>query len=193
MNKKKKIIIIAVAAVLAIAAVIAAVCLPKKDKAATGEVSISVEKDDFYLSDNVIETLSVHPDRYMDTVADAYGMGNAKAKEFFAAPENWLAFDITMQIENTGTENVVIRGFDITGNGKNGMYVSKIVGGELSLSPGAKYPVSASILCDNGDLTLDEARAMAEELKLSVLYSKAPEQFDDGTESEEKVLSVVIQ
>lgn len=40
------------------------------------------------------------------------------------------------------------------------MFISSNIGGELTLTPGAVYPISASILINNGDLTLEQAKEM---------------------------------
>lgn len=192
-NKKKKIIII-VSAAIAAAAIAAILILTLGKNSAKGEkISVEVARNDFTISESIITTLSSDAERYRSTLTKAYGISADKASSFFEAPENWLAFDITMDIVNTGNTEISVVGFDVSDNGKNDMYVNKGVGGELSLAPGASYPISASILCENGDLSLEEAKAFADKLSINLIYSKKPVENDDGTQSVEKQYSAKVQ
>lgn len=192
MNKKKIIIIAAAAAALiAIGAVLFFTL--GKDSENKETISIEVTRSDFSLSEADITTLSADPERTRSNITKAYGISEKKASEFFETPENWLAFNITMDIVNTGNTSITVIGFDIPNNGKNDMYINSGVGGELSLAPGASYPISASILCENGDLSLEEAKTLADGLSINLLYSKTPVEHDDGTQSVEKQYSVKVQ
>lgn len=189
---KKKIIIIAAAVVALVLALVGGFAIFGKDKAPEKKLSIAVEKDNMYVSDNVINTYADSPDRYRKTLLEAYGISKTHVDSFFEAPENWLSFDILINITNDGTEDVAIRGFEIANNGKNDMYACSGIGGEMTLSPGASYPVNANILCENGDLTLDEAKTLVNDLKIKLLYSKVPTDFDDGTQSEEEIFKIEV-
>lgn len=191
-NNKK--IIIVVAAIIAAAAIGLTLFLTLgKDSGEKETVSIDVTRNDFSLSESVIMTLSSDSERYSSTLTNAYGISSSKTSDFYEAPENWLAFDITMDIVNTGSTEVSIVGFDVSNNGKNDMYVNSKVGGELSLAPGASYPISASILCENGDLSLEEAKKLADQLSIDIIFSKKPVENDDGTQSVETQYSVKVQ
>lgn len=189
----KKIIIIAAAVIAAVAIGLTLFLTLGKNSGEKETISINVTRNDFSLSESVIETLSSDSERYSATLTKAYKISSDKASKFFEAPENWLAFDITMDIVNTGNTEISIVGFDVPNNSKNDMYVNSGVGGELSLAPGASYPISASILCENGDLSLEEAKKLADQLSINIIYSKKPIENDDGTQSIEKQYSVKVQ
>lgn len=191
--KSKKTVIIAVAIIAVVAIGITLFCTLGKKSTEKENISIDVSRNDFSLSESVISTLSSDSERYTSTLTKAYGISENKASGFFDAPENWLSFDITMDIVNTGNTEVSIVGFEIPNNGKNDMYVNSGIGGELSLAPGASYPMSASILCENGDLSLEEAKELADQLSINIIFSKKPVENDDGTQSIEKQYSAKVQ
>ncbi|GEM_PF-835001 len=192
MNKKKKITTAAIAVVLVAVGIILFFVFGKNPEKKEN-ISIEATKSDFSLSESLIAILSSDAQRYRSTITDAYGISDKKASDFYEAPENWLAFDITMEIVNTGDTEISIVGFDVSGNGKNDMYFNKGIGGELSLAPGASYPISESILCENGDLSLEEAKALADKISINLIYSKKPVENEDGSQSIEKQYSVKVQ
>lgn len=190
----KKIIAIIVAVVLVVGGAVGAYFLLKPETK-EGTVSISVTKNEFVETISLIERYMKTPSRYKDSFPALYGMTAEEAENFFAAPENWLAYEYIIDIENTGEETVSVYGFEIEGNGKDGVYLSKQSGGELGLPAGTEHSIGISVLCSNGDATTDEVLAAVEDMNISVIYSKQPTEADDGTESveETKKAELVIE
>ena len=58
--------------------------------------------------------------------------------------------------------------------------------------PGASGTSSFTILCENGELSVDEAKAAIDKMEIKAIYSRTPEEFDDGTESTEETKTVEI-
>lgn len=191
----KKVIAIIVAVVLVVGGAVGAYFLLKPEADKEGSVSISVSKGDFVETISLIERYMKTPEKYKHSMPDLYGMTAEEAENFFAAPENWLAYEYIIDIKNTGEEAVSVYGIEIDGNGKDGVYLSKQFGGELGLKTGSQYPISISVLCSNGDATTDEVLAAVEDMKINVIYSKQPAEADDGSESveETKKAELVIE
>lgn len=190
----KKVIAIIVAVILVVGGAAGAYFLLKPE-AEEGTVSISVSKNDFVETISLIERYMKTPSRYKDSMPALYGMTAEEAENFFAAPENWLAYEYIIDIKNTGEEAAAVYGFEIEGNGKNGVYLAKQFGGELGLPAGTDHSIGISVLCSNGDATTEEVLEAVEDMKISVLYSKQPTEADDGTESveETKKAELVIE
>ena len=117
-NKKKKIIIIVSAAIAAAAIAAVLILTLGKNSGKDEKISVEVARNDFTISESIITTLSSDAERYRSTLTKAYGISADKASSFFEAPENWLAFDITMDIVNTGNTEISVVGFDVSDNGK---------------------------------------------------------------------------
>lgn len=181
----KKVIAIIAAVILVVGGTVGAYFLLKPE-ADEGTVSVSVSKNDFVETISLIERYMKTPERYKDLMPTLYGMSAEEAESFFAAPENWLAYEYIIDIENTGEEAVNVYGFEIEGNGKNGVYLSNLFGGELGLPKGTQHSISITVLCSNGDATTDEVLSTVEDMKISVIYSKQPDEADDGTENVEE-------
>lgn len=190
----KKIIAIIAAIILVVGGAAGAYFLLKPE-ADEGAVSISVTKNDFVETISLIERYMKTPSRYKDSFPALYGMTAEEAENFFDAPENWLAYEYIIDIENTGEEAVSVYGFEFENNGKNGVYLSNQSGGELGLPTGTKHSISISVLCSNGDATTDEVLETVEDIGISIIYSKQPTEADDGTESveETKKAELVIE
>lgn len=190
----KKVIAIIIAVVLVIGGAIGAYFLLKPENKEEN-VSIAISKNDFVETISLIERYMKTPERYKDSMGALYGLTAEEVESFFAAPENWLAYEYIIDIENTGETPVDVYGFEIEGNGKNDVYLSKQFSGELGLPEGTQHSISISVLCSNGDATTDEVLSAVEDMKISVIYSKQPTEADDGTESveETKKAELVIE
>ncbi len=171
--KKTIVIIIAAVAVVAAALGIYFGFFAGEDEA---PASIAIYPDTFTITDSTIDTYLASPDKYRKTLSNSYGLGDELADDFFEAPENWLSFEMILNLENVGDKSVTILGYKINDNGKNGVYASTAVGGELTLSPRAAYPVALRILCNNGDLTTEEARELVEKLDIELIYGETVEE-----------------
>ena len=189
----KKTIIAIVAVIVVAALAVGGYFIFSSDNKAPEEITLTVIKDDFVLNDNLLSALIKNPDRYKAALATDYAMGEAKADEFYEAPEEWLACEQIVKITNNSVENITVYGFTVENNGKNGIYVNSNIGGELGISPGGTGPASFSILFENGDLSTDEAKALLDELDIKVVYTKSPVEYDDGSESVEETKTAIIE
>ncbi len=188
----KKIIIAIVAVAVVAAAAVGGYFAFFADKGAEDETLITARKDEFMEDAALLNALAVNPDRYKASLAKDYAMGDEKAAEFFEAPENWLAYTQLTEVTNTSEENITVYGFEVKDNGKNGVYINTDIGGEFGLAPGGAGPVSFSVIFENGDLSIEEAQALVDEFEISVVYSKSPVEYDDGTESVEEKKTALI-
>lgn len=147
-----------------------------------------VYRDDFVEGINLLERFSTNPDRYKKALINEYQMGEDVANKFYEAPEEWLAYEQIIVLKNVSDEDLTIYGFEVKNNGKNGIYISTNLGGELGISAGALEPAPASfsVLCSDGELSSEEVKALADKMEISVVYSKTPTEYNDGTESVEE-------
>lgn len=171
--KKTIAIIIAAVAVIAAALGIYFGFFAGEDEA---PASIAIYPDTFTITDSTIDTYLASPDKYRNSLANSYGLGDELADDFFEAPENWLSFEMILNLENVGDKSLTVLGYKINDNGKNGIYASTAIGGELTLSPRAAYPVALHVLCNNGDLTTEEARELVEKLDIELIYAETVEE-----------------
>lgn len=190
----KKTIAIIVAVVLIVGGALGAYFFLKPEEK-DGTVSISVSKADFVETISLIERYMKTPEKYKESLPGLYGMTAEEAENFFAAPENWLAYEYIINIKNTGEEPVSVYGIEVEGNGKDGVYLSKQFGGELGLPADTQHSISISVLCSNGDATTDEVLSAVEDMAINIIYSKQPTEADDGAESveETKKAQLVIE
>ncbi len=188
----KKIIIAIVAVVIAAAVAVGGYFI-FSDKSEPEQVELTVIKNDFTLNDTLLNSLIKNPDRYQARLANEYGMGEALAAQFYAAPEEWLAYEQIIEVTNNSEESVTIYGFEVKDNGENGVFVNTNLGGELGVSPGGTGPASFSILFSDGDLSTEEAKALLDKMEIKVIYTKTPAEYDDGSVSTEETKTAIIE
>ena len=147
-----------------------------------------VYRDDFVEGINLLDRMSLNPDRYKKALVNEYQMGEEGAAEFYEAPEEWLAYEQIIILKNVSDEDLTIYGFEVKNNGKNGIFISTNLGGELGISAGALEPATASfsVLCSDDELTSEQVKELADKMEVSVIYSKTPTEYNDGTESVEE-------
>lgn len=189
---KKTIIAIIVVAVVAAAATGAYFLFFKDSNPPAEEIKITVTKEDFYESHSRYDAMMKNPERYIRALAEEYQMGTDGAYGFFENPEEWLVYDQTIVIKNDSDHDITVYGFEIKDNGKNGIYISSSSAGEIGISPGGSATTVFSILCSDIDVTTDEAKALVDEMDVSVVFAKTPEEYDDGTESVEETKIAAI-
>lgn len=186
---KKKIIAI-VAVVLAVAIGVGAYFIFSGDDDGS---NVTAVKEDFMENNTMLEAIILQPERYQNKIGGEYGMSEETAADFISSPEEWLMYEQLITIYNNSEENITVYGFEVEGNGKNGVYLSTSTGGELSIAPGGYGPATYSILCENGDLTEDEAKELADKITVKIIYSKTPTEYDDGTESVEETKTAAVE
>lgn len=177
-------IIIAIVAVALVAACAAGVYFAFFN---TGNASpdLDVATHDFVEGTGYIEAVIKNPERYKQIVGKEYGMDDTAYAKFFDAPEEWYAYEQIIEIYNIGENDFTVYGYEVKDNGKNGVYISTNLGGELGLPVGGKSTVTFSVLCDS-DKSLEEVKAIVEKMDISVVYTKTPVEYDDGSQSVEE-------
>lgn len=188
----KKIIIALIAVVLTAALVVGGYFVLSDNNKEPQQ--LLVYRDDFIEGINLLERFVKNPDRYKAALVNEYQMGEEVAAKFYEAPEEWLAYEQIIILKNAGDEDLTIYGFEVKNNGKNGIYISTNLGGELGIAAGALEPATASfsVLCSNGELSSEEVMELANKMEVSVIYSKTPTEYNDGTESVEETKTAPV-
>lgn len=188
----KKIIIAIVVIALVAAGATGIYFATKNNQPEEKSVELVVEKDTMNENLSLLEILIKNPDRYKKRLVENYGLTEEKADEFYAAPETWLTFEQIITIKNTGDEHITVYGYEVTDNGKNGIYINTSSGGEIGIAPGGETSSGFSILCSDEELSYEEAQALIDEMEIKVVYTKTPTEFADGTESVEETKTAEI-
>ena len=166
--KKTIIAIIAVALVAALGVGSYFLFTPNKD---SGEVTVAIEE--FADNPDILISLMTNPARFESIVENDYQLGAEKTAEFYECPEEWLTYSELITVKNTTEDTIAVYGLEITDNGKNGVYISTVLDAEYEIVPDSNASVYFNILCDNGDLTTYEAKALVDSMDIKVVYRDA--------------------
>ena len=145
------------------------------------DVIVTVTVDDFYDSPDILENLMTQPEKYTKILETDYQLGTEKTAEFYECPEEWLTYSELISIKNTTDDTIAVYGLEIAENGKNGVYINTKLDGEFEIAPGDSTPAYFNILCDNGDLSTDEANALVKGMDIKIVYKDASVADDDNS------------
>ncbi len=134
------------------------------------EGAVTVSVDDFLDSPDILEALMTRPERFTKALENEYQLGAEKTAEFYECPEEWLTYAELITIKNETNDYITVYGLEIADNGKNGVYVSTALDGEIEIEPGSSSPASFNIVCDNGDLSTDEAKVLVSDMDIKLIY-----------------------
>ena len=162
----KKIIIAIVIGILA-AAVGTGIYFVTADK---NDGTVSVTVDDFVDSPDTLESLMTRPEKYTKVLENQYHLGAEKTAEFYEYPEEWLTYTEFLTVTNPTDETITVFALDVSDNGKDGVYICTSLEGDIEIEPGNTAPVYFNILCDNGDLSTDEAKALVGSMDIKIAY-----------------------
>ncbi|MBR2731349.1 MAG: hypothetical protein IKD72_05115 [Clostridia bacterium] len=127
--------------------------------------------------------------RSLETI---YGFTPEQIDAFYANAPEWLAYLLTVEIKNDGTEPVTVLGVESKDNGKDGVYFGKNFGGQLSISAGGKGEAIIPVLCSNGELSDEAVKAIVDGMDLQLIFSKTPAEDAEGNESAEATKTVSV-
>ncbi len=183
--KKALIAIIAVALVAALGAGSYFLFFANKDE---GAITVTIE--DFYDSPDILEDLMTRPERFRPTLENDYQLGADKTAEFYECPEEWLTYTEFITVKNTTKETIAVSELEIAENGKNGVYISTVLDAEYEIAPDSTASVYFNILCDNGDLSTDEAKALVEGMDIKIVYTDASAAEESSSDAGYKTADV---
>lgn len=166
----KKSVIAIIAVVLAAILGICSYLIFFNDK---DESVVTVTVEDFYDSSDILSNLMTQPEKYTKVLETDYQLGAEKTAEFYECPEEWLTYAEFITINNVTEETIAVFGLEIAENGKNGVYINTKLDGEFEIAPGDTAPAYFNILCDNGDLSTDEANALVKGMDIKLIYRDA--------------------
>lgn len=160
-------IIIAIVAVILAAAVGTGIYFVTADKD-NGTVSVTV--DEFADNPDTLEALMTRPEKYTKALENEYHLGADKTAEFYECPEEWLTYTKFLTVDNTTDETITVFALEVSNNGKDGVYICTSLEGDIEIEPGNTAPVYFNILCDNGNLSTDEAKALVDGMDIKLAY-----------------------
>ena len=173
--------------------------------------SIGWYKKEFCMEELSGQTLLRFDGVYMDTTVYingtpvkewkyGYSMFEADISDYITEGKNLVAVRVVYRYLNTRWysgagifRNVYLRITNKSHIAENGVYISTSAGGELGLPVGGKATTSFTVLCSNPELAIEELKALVDEMEISVLYTKTPVEYDDGTESIEETKAARVE
>ncbi len=187
-------IIIAIVAVVVVAACATGAYFAFFNNSGDNAPELAITKGEMVEATGYTEAFLKNPDRYKSRLANEYQLSEEMVADFYATPEEWLTYELIIEIKNIGENDITAYGYEIKDNGKKGVYISTAMGGELGLPVGSlSTPASLSILCADVELSADEIRKIVDSMDISVVYTKTPAEYDDGTESVEETKLAAIK
>ncbi|MBQ4244552.1 MAG: hypothetical protein II702_06535 [Clostridia bacterium] len=171
---KKKILIILLAAVCLAGGGIGGFLYGRKTKTETKPPEIYPPLctiDSFQDNDKEVSVYATSPNFGADYLQKRFNMSASKAKNLVEHPEEWLGCQVFIHIENQDTIPIYVYGTDCTNNGKDGVYIYTGMKSETKIiERNGYYNYPVTVLINNNEVSIDEARKMLNSLDFSVIY-----------------------
>ncbi len=134
---------------------------------------------DITLGDTLFYSINKHPDRWGNSLVSVYGMSEEKKTDIIETPENWLAFNLFINVDNFNDRRIIVSGIDVPANGKNGMYFQSILDGQHVIEKNVTAQVVVYFFVNNNDLSLEEVEQMVKNLDIYVKYVPMPDDIEE--------------
>ncbi len=180
----KKIICIILAAVLLFAAGVGAgvfLFRYRNNNPKTPEVSgetVKVSYSETLMADSIFKDINKYKDRWGNALKNNYGMPEDKVNSVLEEPENWLIFNLFLDVTNTNDYRILIGNVEVENNGKNGIYFQTKLDGTTVIDPNATAQIYLYVFFDDNEPSLEEATEMIKDFTLYVNYITMPEDIE---------------
>ena len=145
---------------------------------AEGETTINAVIAEVTLGESLFEVIASSPVRWKNALVDNYGMSSEKRDDVIAHPENWLAFNLFINIHNPNDTEMIIDSFVFPDNGKKGLYFMNKLPGQVSIAPRATDQICVYFFLDDNDPSLEEVAEQVKGLDMYVKYTPMPEDLE---------------
>ncbi len=156
------------------------------EKKVEGIVNIYGIEDSFVIADNNMDKFLNNYYAKEEILINKCGMSKSEADSFYETPEEWLLFSYSIIIQNDTEESITAYDIQVDDNGKNKVFLNCSLGGEVTVGAGSSFTTFIDIFCSDAELSLEEVKAIADEMSIGLVYTKTPEEKADGSVSVEE-------
>lgn len=189
----KKIVAIIVAAVVVIGAGVGVYLYISKSKNAETTPQLEASFEDFTLNETIYSIIQEHPDRYKTAFLTDYSMDDKTAQSLIDTPENWLAFNLFVTVNNPNDKDMCINDIKVDGNGDDGLYIHEALGSSMDVvSANGSYSLCIPVFIHTNEPSLDEVKAMVLKKNVFVVYSDVPTEIG-GESTSDKLYEAKVQ
>lgn len=178
---KKKIIIIVIAALLCLALGVACGFVFGKQSAKNNAQTVAeVDEPNAVLSD--FQNNDAVVDSYASEGFGAeyleknFGMNSGVAKKFEEHPEEWLAYNMYIEVKNNDVDQLSCYGFSSTEASKKNVYVFSGDSGVTTIPAKGSCKICVPVLIKDNNLSDEQAQKLVSSLKISLCYGAYFEQ-----------------
>ena len=188
----KKIVIIVSAVVLVAAIAVCGFVIAKKN-GSSGSLPFNVTFSDSAIADEMLNDVIKNPTGWEKNATVFYGMDDAKKDEFIEQPENWLAFNLFLDLGNPNDKDILITGIEIENNGKNGIYLSnRLESTYIVVTKNSSSSMCMTALFDDNEPSVEEAEQMLKDMNVYIKYCEYPEDIDAEIPEENLLRAKVV-
>ncbi len=181
----KKIIAIIAAAGLVIGAATGVAVYFLKANLDKEPLVVTATYDELTLGDSLFYYIDQNKDRWGNVLVSQYGMSEDEKESLLNNPEEWLAFTLFIDVENTNNKEVLMSSVDIPKNGKDKIYIQNVLEGISVADANTTTSICLNVFVHDPDPSLDEIFDILKTTEINLLYYAAPEDIDEEVPAED--------
>ncbi len=174
--KRKVVFIVDVLAVIAI--VFGVIFLINTFKSSNNK-TVNVKFESFNLYEGFFKQLKTFPEKYDVLLSSSFGLDDEAKKSITEHPEEWLAYNLFVTVDNRNNYDVLLEKFHNPKQGRDNVYVGEMLESIQIVSNGAPAVAFTTVLVHNGELSDAECEELVKTKKITLGFSKYTDDFDE--------------
>jgi hypothetical protein len=181
----KKTIAVILAVVIALAAGVGIgykVFVFKAEKDKTKKVydeEIQVTFSDVTIGESIFYSIDKNKSRWSDSLVNVYGMSEKQRDSLINTPENWLAFNLFVDVLNPNDKQILVGNIEVPDNGKNGLFFQSVLDGQHVLEKNVSAQLPIYVFLDDNNPSLDEVTDMIKGMDIYIKYVPMPDDIEE--------------
>lgn len=174
--KRKVIFIVDIISVIAI--IVGSVILINTFKSSNNK-TVNVTFNSFNLYEGFFKQLKTFPEKYDELLTSSFGLSEEEKKSITQHPEDWLAYNIFVSVDNRNNYDILLDKFNNPKQGKDGVFVGEMLDSIQIVSNGAPAVAFTTVLVHNGELSDAECEELVKTKKITLGFSKYTDDFGE--------------
>jgi len=148
------------------------------DNGKVNSLGVKAYFSDVAMGSNLFLSIDKYPERWRNALKNSYGMSDKTADSLIKTPEEWLAFNLFINIDNPDDKQILVGDIEVKQNGKNGLYFQKILDGQHIIEKNVTSQITIAFFLEDNEPSLEEVTEMIKNLDIYVNYVPMPEDIE---------------
>ena len=145
---------------------------------------IKASFSDVTIGESLFYSIDKNKARWSDSLVSVYGMSEKQRDSLIKTPENWLAFNLFIDVVNPNDKQILVGEIEVPDNGKNGLFFQSVLDGQHVLEKNVSAQLPIYVFLDDNDPSIDEVTEMIKGYDIYIKYAPMPDDIEEEIPAE---------